>query len=176
MAIITINGQMIDDETGEFMGYVEPTEAWSVRTRKDAEWVLSLHSEAEAERLALVSRKEALVANLDRQLKAVENRANWLNLRFNTELSAFTTAQIAGQKKKYFDTDYGRMQFRTSQGSTKVLDEKRAIEWAKENAPGAIKTAESILVSELKGIDLPFGIFDMPIPTEKFSFDTGVKA
>ena len=176
MATIEKDGYLVDDETGEFLGYIDPKPAFCVTDRASAEWVLAKLSENEAERVGLLRRRDAIIANIDRQVASVDSRAQWLTNRFEPELKTFTLSQIADKKQKFYDTDYGRMQFRTTPGRTEIVDKEAAVEWAEINAPEAVKIDKRVLVTGLKGIELPEDIFTIVPPSEKFSFDTGIKA
>jgi len=176
MATIEKDGYLVDDETGEFLGYIDPKPAFCVTDQDSAEWVLAKFSENEAERVGLLRRRDAIIANIDRIISGVDARAGWLTARFEAELQRFTLTQIADKKQKYHDTAYGRMQFRTTPGRTEIVDKEAAVEWAEINAPEAVKIDKRVLVTGLKGIELPEDIFTIVPPSEKFSFDTGIKA
>lgn len=82
---------------------------------------------------------------------------------------------MEGSKTKTYTTPFGKLSFRTVPGKWNVIDEAKAIGWAKREHPGAVRVKESLLISELKGVELPQFAFEEVPAREAFKIDTGVK-
>lgn len=177
MAKIIHGAYLIDDETGEILGFAEPDKApFHPVDLQGIEWVLERISEAQGDRAALTARRTALAANLDRQIKAAEVREAFLLSRFGPDLEAFAKAETEGRKARYTDTAFGRLRFMKTQGSIAVADMEKALAFAEQHQPDAIKTTRSILVSAFKGQEdaLDPAAFTVTPPRDVFKIETGV--
>ena len=171
------DGYVIDSETGEAIGVVEPYARFEVTTDSSADWVLEKFMDCDTLEGALTARKEALVKNMDSQIAAVQQRKAYLKRRFEGDLRAFLHEKMKSMKAKFWQGDFGRLSVRKTPGSIEVLDRVGALEWAKANVPSAVKATESVLISELKGKedDLPCAVFAVHEPGESFKVESGVK-
>ncbi len=182
---VSKDGFAIDPETGEVLGMVdddgkilpERSERFEIRTIDQAEWVLSLLVEQESTIAGLRAKRDAIVANIDSQIKQHENRLNFIHHRFDADLRWFAAEKIKGTKDRSVKTAYGTLAFRATQCSIKVIDMAEAVTWAKGNMPECVQVKESVIVTPLKGYEesLPVEIFEVTPPGESFSIKTGVK-
>lgn len=177
MSIVTKDGYLIDDETGEVVGHADSPEAFRVTDLASAEWVLEKMQTTDADIAALESRKRAIVANIDAQVKAHQSRRQWLDARFLNDLRQFAAVALSGVKAKTVVTPFGKMSFRKVASRVVVTDTDAALAWAEREMPGAVKVSKSILVSAIpRGMDLPAFAFGLTETEERFSVDTGIKA
>lgn len=169
---------LVDDESGEVLGLADQQqEKFHPSDLPGAEWVLERLSEAQGDRAALTARKAALAANLDRQIKAAEQREAFLMQRFGPDLEAYAKAETEGKKQRYTDTAFGRLRFMKTPGSIRVDDPQKALVFCALLFPEAVKTTQSVLVSALKGqeADLPADAFTVTPAHDTFKIETGVK-
>ena len=171
------DGYVIDSETGEAIGVVEPYARFEVTNDSSANWVMEKFMDCDTLEGALTARKAALLKNMDSQIAAVQQRKAYLKHRFEGDLRDFLRIKMKSMKSKFWQGDFGRLSVRKTPGSIEVLDRVGALEWAKANVPSAVKVAESVLVSELKGKedDLPASVFAVHEPGESFKVESGVE-
>ena len=176
MIELTADGYYVDTETGEITACAEQLSEFTVDSIESAEWVLQKMQEVESNILALETRKSAIIANMEAQIRQQQARANYLDFRFGPELRAFAERELAGKKARSITTPYGKFGFRRTQGSIKITNPSAALEWAMTHAPGAIQVKESLTLSPLKGreSELPANAFDVVEPCDKFTIETGI--
>ncbi len=169
---------IVAEDTGEVLRLAEADrEQFHPSDLAGAEWVLERISEAQGDKTALTARKAALAANLDRQIKAAEQKEAFLMQRFGPDLEAYAKAETEGKKQRYTDTAFGRLRFMKSPGSIRIDDPQKALVFCALLFPDAVKTTQSVLVSALKGqeADLPADAFTITPPRDTFKIETGVK-
>lgn len=187
------NGYIIDVETGEvidhaevntgrasaddFFATLDPRPVFEATDLAGVEWVMSKLQEAESEVLGLKSRRDAIVSNIDTQIRDRQNKIQWLHKRFDADLELFTRSQIQDKKTKTVTTPFGKLSMRQNPGSIVVKDDAGAIAWAKQHMPEAVATKEHILLTPLDKVKggLPGDLFLVIAPFEKFGVNTGVK-
>jgi len=171
--ITTPEGFVITEE-GEIIRHID--QPFAVVDRNSAEWVLAKLMDADAAILAEQTRLAVITENIQARIKGHTQRRDWLRARFAGELEQYAAGQLTGQKARTLVLDHGKISFRKTPGSTTIIDMAAAVEWAKQNAPDALKITESVLVSPLKGRDdLPEAIFTVTGPGEKCTVETGIK-
>lgn len=175
--IIQHGPYMIDANTGEVLGLAPEKAQFHVHDRASAEWVLERLSEAEAEVAALERRKTVLVANIESMQLEAERRVTFLMGRFLLELQAFAEKELAGKKTRTWKSPFGRLSFRKGKSRLVVHDEAKAVEWAKQNQPQAVKVTEKLLVSMLDNVYDDFEAPGLSIEParESFAIKTGVE-
>ncbi len=139
-----IDGIIYDSETGECLGTVKPE--FHVTDQASAEWVLEKASALDQDIAGLTARKNALIANMDVMIKEKSNQKAGLLYRFGPELEHFAKENLP-KGKKTWTCPFGSVGFRATQAKIEVQDEERAMAWAKQFAPEAIKVKESLLKS-----------------------------
>lgn len=176
---IESGGFWIDAETGEVLGVVGAEERFTPDTLDKAEWVLEKMQKADAEKTALLLRRDAITANIDAEIRKMQNKRDYLDARFGPDLSEFAKRSLEGGKSKTLTTPYGKMSFRLVPSRLSVIDEQKALEWADAHCPQAVKITKKLLPSALDGekvaAELP-ALFEMTEPRESFKIDTGIKA
>jgi hypothetical protein len=182
--VLTLDGYIVDSESGEVVGvFPAPGEVevpagatrFEVADQEGAEWVLKRLAEAESGLAAVEARRAALNANLDAMAAEHRARIKFLEWRFGPELGAWA-ARAAAPGKKSVTTAWGRVGFRRAGGRIVPRDPEAALAWAREHAPEAVKVAESLLVSKLKGREesLPGELFEVTEVEDAFYYQTGV--
>lgn len=81
---------------------------------------------------------EALEARRAEILKPIERKRQWLDT-LRPLLELWTRETLAYGKARSVKLAYGTVKIVSGRWSTKVLDEKAALEWAETNAPTAVK-------------------------------------
>lgn len=178
-------GFEIDIETGEVLDGPTPEPGFHVRDRASAEWVLQRMQELQAERLAIRARLDAVTENLNAQMREVDARLGFLKFRFGGQLLDWAREEIsrAGPNApKHVKTDFGRVGFRMKRGSIAVAEPEKAVEWAKDTCPEAVRIREELMVSRLPD-EVRASVFEAPeqfdflavdTPREEGYIDTGV--
>jgi hypothetical protein len=155
MPIERIGDDLFDTETGEYAGPANsnlPDRA--LETEEELLAYMNRLSSAEADVLAEAARLQAIVANVDKMLALKNRRVEWLKARY--ERSASEVAQKLLPRKpdgtfrtKTYTCPWGQVAFRDVKPKVVVANPILAVEWAKVNAPEAVKVVESVLVSKL---------------------------
>ena len=155
MPIERIGDDLFDTETGEYAGPANsnlPDRA--LETEEELLAYMNRLSSAEADVLAETKRLQAVVANVEKLLALKNRRVEWLKARY--ELSANDVAEGLLPRKpdgtfrtKTYTCPWGQVAFREVKPKVVVNNPQLAVAWAKDHAPEAIKTVESVLVSKL---------------------------
>ena len=149
-AFVIVDGQIIDTETGEAVGAVDAaTDAFTVDSMGALEWVLERMTEADTETLALMTRKEAYVKNMDKMIARSNARRRFLEWRFGPEIKAFAKAQLEGGKAKTLFTPFGDVAFRSSGDRIVVADKDAALAWAETHNVQAVVTTKTFQISKV---------------------------
>jgi len=148
--VIEIDGYLVN-ELGEVVGMTsQPKPEFHVEDAESADWVLKKICDAESEaariQLVLASVKE----RLETEVKAQLRRAEYLKYRFGGELEHFAKENLPSGKKTWKGV-WGEVSFRTTKPRLDIVDEARAIEWAKSSSDcaTAVKVTEKLNKSEL---------------------------
>jgi hypothetical protein len=174
--IVIHNGFLVDADTGEVLGLASTPERFDVTDLASAEWVLNKMSECDAEEMGIEARIKAVTENLNSDLRQTRGRREYLMGRFGEGLKAFAHFDQGLGKRRTTSTAFGKLSFRTTPESIEIVDMALAVEWAKTNAPDAVKTVESVLKTPLKGIpNLPEDAFTLVPAGETFKVETGVR-
>lgn len=149
--IIEDKGLLIDNGTGEIMGMVGAPPTFFVDTPEAAGWVLRKMMEEEGALADIRAQQSAIMANLDKMAGERVRRLGWLHWRYDHELADFAKNELArtNSKTKTWRCAWGLVSFRLTKGTNKIIDMKSAVIWAKRHVPTAIKTAESVSVTDL---------------------------
>lgn len=155
MPIERIGDDLFDTETGEYAGPANSTlPDRPLETEEELLAYMNRLSSAEADVLAEAARLQAVVANVEKMLALKNRRVEWLKARY--ERSASEVAQSLLPRKpdgtfrtKTYTCPWGQVAFRDVKPKVVVANPILAVEWAKVNAPEAVKVVESVLVSKL---------------------------
>ena len=154
MGFDVIDGELWDDETGEYAG---PASGW-IRGDESPEdlalLVMRKRMDIEASILAEKAKMDAIVENFRKMIGKHQARLEWLEMHYGKELEAYAMSQLPRKadgtlKGKTWTCPFGTVGFRTIAPKVAVEAEDVALEWARKNCPSAIKLKESILVSQL---------------------------
>ena len=154
MGFDVIDGELWDEETGEYAG---PVSGWikGDETPEDlALLVMRKRMDIEANIMAEKAKMDAVVENFRKLIGKHQARLEWLEHRYNSQLAEYAMSQLPRKadgtlRSKTWTCPYGTVGFRTIAPKVAVEAEETALEWAKKNCPAAIKLKESILVSQL---------------------------
>ena len=174
---IIIDGLKVDPETGEVLGVETPPE-FMVQDDESAKWVLRKIGKAEAAVTAIdadpdVIWAKAILDNANAIQKRAQARLEYLHQRFDEELGFYAKYQLDG-KTKTWKTPVGSVAFRTVKGGLRVVDKDKALVWAKENTPTAIKVSEEFQISKLSDIGRALAEADAHASTSAFEIKPDV--
>ena len=170
MGFDVIDGELYDEETGEYAG---PASGWikGNETPEDlALLVMRKRMEIEATLQAERSKLDAIVENTRKMIAKHQARLDWLEAQYNAQLQDYAMSQLPRKadgtlKVKTWTCPYGTVAFRTIAEKVRVVDEEQAVAYCLEHDPEAVKTKHTILVSKLTGLtagDLPPGTEIIP--------------
>jgi len=180
---IDAEGWIYRVDTGEIVGHSGASELFDVQDHESADWVLELRSQLEGEITGLAARKRALVAQLDAQINAATRRLAWWDWRFSPSLIAFARSQLKG-KSKTVQFNWGKVAFRSTPGSTQIIDDAAALAFVETWAPDQVKVVKSVGIKAVQAAqeiatqatgetDTPEFIVCSP-PGENVTISTGI--
>lgn len=154
MGFDVIDGELWDEETGEYAG---PASGW-IRGDESPEdlalLVMRKRMDIEAAIKGEIDKLDAINNNVSKMIARHTARLEWLEHQYNAQLQDYAMSQLPRKadgtlKAKTWTCPYGTVGFRTIAPKVAVEAEDVALEWARKNCPSAIKLKESILVSQL---------------------------
>ena len=154
MGFDVIDGELWDEETGEYAG---PASGW-IRGDESPEdlalLVMRKRMDIEASIQAEKDKLDTITNNIVKMIGKHTARLEWLEAQYNSQLAEYAMSQLPRKadgtlKGKTWTCPYGTVGFRTIATRVAVETEDVALEWARKNCPAAIKLKESILVSQL---------------------------
>ncbi len=154
MGFDVIDGELWDEETGEYAG---PASGWikGDETPEDlALLVMRKRMDIEASIEAEKAKLDTITNNIVKMIGKHTARLEWLEHQYNRQLAEYAMSQLPRKadgtlRSKTWTCPYGTVGFRTIAPKVAVEAEDVALEWARKNCPAAIKLKESILVSQL---------------------------
>jgi O6-methylguanine-DNA--protein-cysteine methyltransferase len=154
MGFDVIDGELYDEETGEYAG---PASGWikGDETPEDlALLVMRKRMDIEAAIDAETAKMHAILANCTAMINKHAARLAWLERQYNAQLQDFAMSQLPRKadgtlKVKTWTCPYGTVAFRTIAERVKVVEEEEAVAWLMHHNPEAIKTKHTVLVSKL---------------------------
>ena len=149
-----IDGELWDDETGEYAG---PASGWIKGTESPEDLALLVmrkRMDIEAAIDAETKKMHVILANCTSVIAKQTARLEWLQHKYDAQLQEYAMSQLPRKadgslKAKTWTCPYGTVAFRTILPKVAVETEDLALAWARKNCPAAIKLKESILVSQL---------------------------
>lgn len=133
-----VDGYLIDSRTGEVLEYVGRPE-FHVTDDGSAEWVLERRGEIEADLAAILARREAILANLDRLEREQAARLKAWDWRFAGELEQFARGRLEGGRKRTWQCPFGSVAIRKTPARWTWADapdaKERAVDWADRHHP-----------------------------------------
>jgi hypothetical protein len=154
MGFDVINGEMFDEETGEYAG---PASGWITGDESPEELALLVmrkRMDIEASIQAEKDKLDAITNNMVKLIGKHMQRLEWLERQYNAQLQDYAMSQLPRKadgslKVKTWTCPFGSVSFRTVAERVKVVDEEETVAWLMEHNPEAIKTKHTVLVSKL---------------------------
>ena len=154
MGFDVINGEMFDEETGEYAG---PASGWITGDESPEELALLVmrkRMDIEASIQAEKDKLDAITNNMVKLIGKHMARLEWLERQYNDKLQDYALSQLPRKadgslKVKTWTCPFGSVSFRTIAERVKVVDEEETVAWLMEHNPEAVKTKHTVLVSKL---------------------------
>jgi hypothetical protein len=154
MGFDVIDGELWDEETGEYAG---PASGWikGDETPEDlALLVMRKRMDIEAAIDAETTKMHAILANCTAIIAKQSARLAWLERQYNAQLQEYALSQLPRKadgtlKVKTWTCPYGTVSFRTVAERVKVVVEEEAVAWLMHHDPDSVKTKHTVLVSKL---------------------------
>jgi hypothetical protein len=159
MGFDVIDGELYDEETGEYAG---PASGW-IKGNESPEdlalLVMRKRMDIEAAIDAETAKMHAILANCTAMINKHAARLAWLERQYNAQLQDYAMSQLPRKadgtlKVKTWTCPYGTVSFRTVAERVKIVEEEEAVAWLMEHNPDAIKTKHTVLVSKLSDFAL----------------------
>jgi hypothetical protein len=154
MGFDVIDGEMYDEETGEYAG---PASGW-IKGNESPEdlalLVMRKRMDIEAAIDAETAKMHTILANCTAMINKHAARLAWLERQYNAQLQDYALSQLPRKadgtlKVKTWTCPYGTVSFRTVAERVKVVDEEETVAWLIHHNPDAVKTKHTVLVSKL---------------------------
>ena len=154
MGFDVINGEMFDEETGEYAG---PASGWITGDESPEELALLImrkRMDIEASIQAEKDKLDAITNNMVKIIGKHMQRLEWLERQYNDKLQDYALSQLPRKsdgtlKVKTWTCPFGSVSFRTIAERVKVVDEEETVAWLMHHNPEAVKTKHTVLVSKL---------------------------
>jgi hypothetical protein len=159
MGFDVIDGELYDEETGEYAG---PASGW-IKGNESPEdlalLVMRKRMDIEAAIDAETAKMHAILANCTAIIAKQSARLEWLERQYNAQLQDYAMSQLPRKadgtlKVKTWTCPFGTVSFRTVAERVKVVEEEEAVAWLMHHNPDAIKTKHTVLVSKLSDFAL----------------------
>jgi len=154
MSLVEMNGELWDEETGEYAG---PASGWIKGDESPEDLALLVmrkRMDIEANIQAERAKMDAIIQNVNKIIGKHEARLDWLQRQYDAQLQDYALSQLPRKadgtlKVKTWTCPYGSVSFRTVAERVKVVDEEETVAWLIEHNPEAVKTKHTVLVSKL---------------------------
>jgi len=154
MGFDVIDGELWDEETGEYAG---PASGWIKGDESPEDLALLVmrkRMDIEASIQAEKDKLDAITNNMVKIIGKQVARLEWLERRYNDQLRDYALSQLPRKadgtlKVKTWTCPFGTVSFRTIAERVKVVDEEETVAWLMEHNPEAIKTKHTVLISKL---------------------------
>ena len=154
MGFDVIDGELYDDETGEYAG---PMSGWITGNESPEDLALLVmrkRMDIEATLQAERAKMDAIIENARKMVAKHEARMIWLENRYDAQLQDYALSQLPRKadgtlKVKTWTCPFGTVSFRTVAERVKVVDEEQAVAYCLKHDPEAVKTKHTVLVSKL---------------------------
>lgn len=177
VAIIRVGDDLVDEETGEYAGPADGYLPDVLDSHDDLVAYMHRLSDLETALHAARLQLESVIENCRKMVKRHEDRIAWLDRKYGVDAKAIAFSSLPRKKdgsfaSKTFTCPWGTVSFREVKPTIEILDEEKALDWARSNMPSAVKVKESLLITPLKEafigkdandtVDLPdgFGIVE----------------
>lgn len=155
-----VDDYLIDADTGEVLQHLGKPD-FRIDSESAAEWVLEKRADAESRIVALKAKRDAVLANIDREIRHHEGRVKALDYRFGAELEQFARTRLTG-KRRTWACAYGSVAFKRQAARWRWTPDGKAaaLEYARRHHPGLVrvKTVEDVPFDGLESFLEGFGI------------------
>ena len=154
MGFDVIDGELYDEETGEYAG---PASGWITGNESPEDLALLVmrkRMDIEASIQAEKDKLDAITNNVVKMLGKHVARLEWLERQYNAQLQDFAMSQLPRKadgtlRVKTWTCPYGTVAFRTVAEKVRVVDEEQAVAYLMHHDPDSVKTKHTVLVSNL---------------------------
>jgi hypothetical protein len=152
MAIIEIDGDLFDDETGEYAGPTGRDLPSVLESEEDLLKYMRILLDAETRATAEEMKYKSVLDNINKMVKRHKSKVNYLRTMYEGQAAKVATTLLPRDKDgnlrtKTYRCPFGTIGQRTTQPSLKIVSQDAALGFAKMECPQAIKVQESVLVS-----------------------------
>ena len=138
MAIVEVDGDLWDDETGEYAG---PSSNWvdgPADTEEKVLQVMRKHMDMVADIEAAKLKHDAIFANICAEMNRKEARLEWLKRAYGADLEAYARKVLpkdseGNYKTKTWSCPWGKISFRTVLKRKTIVDQETYIKWCMEH-------------------------------------------
>lgn len=154
MAIIEIDGDLFDDETGEYAGPTGRDLPSILEGEEDLLKYMRILLDAETRAAAEEMKYKSVLENINKMVKRHKSKVGYLRAMYEGQAAKVASTLLPRDKEgnlrtKTYRCPFGTIGQRTTQPSLKISDMARAINFIQESAPQAIKTEQKVLVSSI---------------------------
>lgn len=159
MAFVEIDGELWDDETGEFAGPVDATlPVDGLHNESDLLAYMRRLMRYEAEVASVQAELDAIIANAQTLVKRKQAKVEWLKRRYQTDATLIAEKLLprkpdGSYRLKTYTCPFGEVKFTSRRDAVEVESEESALAWAEQHVPDAIKVEKKVLVSKLPSAD-----------------------
>jgi hypothetical protein len=154
MGFDVIDGELWDEETGEYAG---PASGWITGEESPEDLALLVmrkRMDIEASIQAEKDKLDAITNNMVKIIGKQVTRLEWLERQYNAQLQDYALSQLPRKadgslKVKTWTCPFGSVSFRTVAERVKVVDEEETVAWLMHHNPEAVKTKHTVLISKL---------------------------
>ena len=154
MAIIEIDGDLFDDETGEYAGPTGRDLPSILEGEEDLLKYMRILLDAETRAAAEEMKYKSVLENINKMVKRHKSKVTYLRAMYEGQAAKVATTLLPRDKdgnlrSKTYRCPFGTIGQRTTQPSLKISDMPRAVGFMHESAPEAIKVELKVLVSAI---------------------------
>jgi len=150
-----IGDDLFDTETGEYAGPADsslPTHR--IQTEDELLAYASRLNRAESDVLIEKQRLQSVIDNCQKMLASKERKVEWLKAAYQDSANEVAMSLLPRKadgsfRTKTYTCPWAQFAFRDTKAKVVIANPILALEWAKANAPEAVKVVESVLVSKL---------------------------
>ena len=176
MAIIEIDGDLFDDETGEYAGQAGGGYLPAIlQDEDDLLKYMRLLLDAESRAMAEEAKYKTMLSNIEKMVKRHKSKVKYLRDMYEGQAAKVAVTLLpkdkdGNLKTKTYRCPFGTLSQRTTQPTVKVAKPDVALDYLKRECPAAIKVQESVLISAIPA-DLKKVLIDDSVMAEGLGFD-----
>lgn len=152
MAIIEIDGDLFDDETGEYAGPTGRDLPSILEGEEDLLKYMRILLDAETRAAAEEMKYKSVLENINKMVKRHKSKVTYLRAMYEGQAAKVANTLLPRDKEgnlrsKTYRCPFGTIGQRTTTPTIKVMTANVALAFAKMECPQAVKVQESVLVS-----------------------------